>query len=225
MENYKMKRSGFFNILLPPIVKNLLIINGLFFLADMALGTQGINLTKYLGLHYPSGEDFYWFQYISYMFMHADFSHLFMNMLPLWMFGAALENLWGSKRFFLYYLITGIGAAIIQNIVLGIDLYQIAQQTPELVDFVANKFVTVGASGAVFGILLAFGMLFPNNIVFVFFIPMKAKYFVILYGALELFAGIRGSGDGIAHFAHLGGMLFGLILILYWKKYGSRIGR
>ena len=220
-DNYTLR--GF--SLLPPVVKNLLILNVLFFLADISLQTRGIDLTQWLGLHYITAQDFYPWQFITYMFMHGNFSHLFFNMFALWMFGYALENYWGSKRFLVYYLITGVGAALIQTGVLALE---IRSMTAELPPFAAqhyiNQIVTVGASGAVYGILLAFGMCFPNVPIFLyFFLPIKAKWFVIIYGVIELFAGIGGTADGVAHFAHLGGMIFGLLLILYWRKHGSRI--
>lgn len=210
---------------LPQVIKNLLIINVLFFLADMALGARGIDLSKYLGLHYIGTENFALHQYITYMFMHGSFSHLFFNMFALWMFGNALENIWGPKRFLVYYFVTGIGAGLCQTGVLAADLYlnYLGKMPLESVAWYASQFVTIGASGAVFGILLAFGMSFPNVPIFLYFlIPIRAKWFVVIYGVLELFAGIGGRGDGVAHFAHIGGMLFGLILILYWRKHGTR---
>ena len=220
-DNYTIRGFSF----LPPVVKNLLILNVLFFLADVSLQPRGIDLTRWLGLHYITAQDFYPWQFITYMFMHGNFSHLFFNMFALWMFGYALENYWGSKRFLVYYLITGVGAALIQTGVLALE---IRSMTAELPPFAAqhyiNQIVTVGASGAVYGILLAFGMCFPNVPIFLyFFLPIKAKWFVIIYGVIELFAGIGGTADGVAHFAHLGGMIFGLLLILYWRKHGSRI--
>ena len=159
------------------------------------------------------------------MFMHGNFSHLFFNMFALWMFGYALENYWGSKRFLVYYLITGVGAALIQTGVLALEIRGMTQGLPPFAaQHYINQRVTVGASGAVYGILLAFGMCFPNVPIFLyFFFPIKAKWFVIIYGVIELFAGIGGTADGVAHFAHLGGMIFGLLLILYWRKHGSRI--
>lgn len=179
--------------------------------------------------------------------MHSGFSHILFNMFALWMFGNVLENVWGPKRFLNYYLVTGIGAALIQYLVAYFRMQAILPNlSPEQMQLVYNEGYgilmqgknfqnpamgmlneiintpTIGASGAVFGILLAFGMMFPNSIIYIYFaIPMKAKYFVMLYGAFELFEGWRNSGDGVAHFAHLGGMLFGIIMILYWKKRGT----
>ena len=185
---------------MPPVVKNLLILNVLFFLADISLQTRGIDLTQWLGLHYITAQDFYPWQFITYMFMHGNFSHLFFN-------------------------ITGVGAALIQTGVLALEIRGMTQGLPPFAaQHYINQRVTVGASGAVYGILLAFGMCFPNVPIFLyFFFPIKAKWFVIIYGVIELFAGIGGTADGVAHFAHLGGMIFGLLLILYWRKHGSRI--
>lgn len=232
--------------LLPLVVKNLLIINGLFFLTALVLQTQlNYDLSDKLGLHYPLSDDFQPWQLVSYMFMHGSFMHLFFNMFALWMFGNTLENHWGPKKFLIYYMVTGIGAGIIQIIVTHFrlmslyseisaeDLNMVLNQGAEILqrgqnysEPVAGKInllvnsVTVGASGAVFGILLAFGMLFPNTLLYIYFaIPIKAKWFVILYGAVELYSGIANNqGDNVAHFAHLGGMLFGFILIKFWQK-------
>jgi len=264
--------------ILPVVVKNLLIINGIFFLATYALDTAfGLNLYTIFGLHFFGATNFSPYQFVTYMFMHGGFSHLFFNMFALWMFGNVLENYWGPKRFLVYYFVTGFGAAIIHY---GVVYIQILPELTVINQFLANpthealqsafatgqiqavsaesrvgiqqfisqynqlletdrqyalmeamRFmnqyridflnapVVVGASGAVFGILLAFGMMFPNALIYVFFaIPIKAKYFVMIYGALELGAGLFVRGGNIAHFAHLGGMLFGFFLIQYWRK-------
>ena len=174
-------------------------------------------------------SDFNLSQLISYMFMHANFQHIFFNMFAVWMFGRVLEQVWGPKRFLTYYLICGIGAGLIQELVQYLE-YAFTLSNYDSVNLgiaggiipmeeYLNMMTTVGASGAVYGILLAFGMLFPNSQMFIFPLPfpIKAKYFVIGYAVLELFLGL-GGGDGVAHFAHLGGMLFGLILIIYWRK-------
>jgi len=219
-ENYRPQGFRF----LPPVVKNLLIISVITYLADSALVNFGIDLRNYLGLYYISAERFFPTQYITYLFMHANFMHLLFNMFALWMFGYTLENYWGSRRFLFYYLFCGVGAGMIQNIVVAYEIWNYAQAGyhPVAIARFMNNAVTVGASGAVFGILLAFGMLFPNMTIYLYMLfPIKAKYFVIIFGCLELFLGIRG-GSNIAHFAHLGGMLFGLILILWWRKYGRR---
>ncbi|NLZ72790.1 MAG: rhomboid family intramembrane serine protease, partial [Bacteroidales bacterium] len=170
-------------------------------------------------------------QLISYMFLHAGFSHIFFNMFAAWMFGRILEQVWGAKRFLIYYLVCGIGAGIIQEIVQLIQ-YEFVLSSYENVNIghaiipmkeYLNLMTTVGASGAVYGILLAFGMLFPNQPLFIFPLPMpiKAKYFVIGYAVIELYLGLANTqGDNVAHFAHLGGMIFGFILIKYWRKKG-----
>jgi membrane associated rhomboid family serine protease len=266
--------------ILPPVVKNLLIINGVFYLATFAFGNAlHIDLVNYLGLHYWSAPDFKPWQFVTYMFMHdpSNFTHILFNMFALWMFGYLLENVWGSRKFLFYYLFTGIGAALFHYLIwyfqyapvidavnsflahpslssftdfrnssnfklIDKDMVQHfnafvpqfnaslsngdVQATQLAVEFMQqykselmNAPVVIGASGAVFGILLAFGMLFPNTIIYLyFFIPIKAKWFVILYGAIELYSGFFNQESGVAHFAHLGGMIFGLILILYWKK-------
>jgi membrane associated rhomboid family serine protease len=147
--------------------------------------------------------------------MHGNFSHIFFNMFALYMFGSVLENIWGSKKFFIYYMVTGIGAALVHE---GVQYLQVLSNPAEL--FHIMRIPTVGASGSVFGLLLAYGMLFPNNIISLIIPPisLKAKWFVLIYGAIEFFFGITGTNIGVAHFAHLGGMLFGILLILYWKK-------
>jgi membrane associated rhomboid family serine protease len=242
MEQYRT--TGF--KLLPDVVKNLLIINILLFLATLAFSSAfHTDLTDILGMHYFGSHFFQPYQLVTYMFMHGGFGHIFFNMFALWMFGNALENFWGPKKFFIYYMVTGIGAVLVQ---MAINYFQIshleASMTQEQISTVLNEgykiiqenknyvdpsmaqlnalynTTTIGASGAVFGILLAFGMMFPNaELMLIFFpIPVKAKYMIPLYAALELFFGVANfSGDNIAHFAHLGGMLFGLVLMLYWK--------
>ena len=214
---------------LPEIVKNLLIINGLLFLGTISLENYGIDLTQMLALHQFQSPDFRPHQLVTHMFMHANFTHLFFNMFALWMFGKTLENVWGGKRFLIYYMFTGLGAAALH---LGVSQYEILslQAQPNSSDLnmilemrKLNLLITtptVGASGAVFGILLAFGMLFPNTLLYIYFaIPIKAKYFVMVYGALELYLGLSNNpADNVAHFAHLGGMLFGFLLLKYWQK-------
>jgi len=233
--------------MLPPVVKNLLIINGLFFLAKYAFGAAyNIDLSNLLGLHYFTSPLFRPYQFITYMFMHADIWHIAFNMFALWTFGSAVENTWGPKRFLLYYLITGLGAAIVHFVIIYFRVSAVeASMSPEQISVVYNEGAsliqhgmnyrdtqmgmlnglintsTIGASGAVFGLLLAFAMMFPNaELMLIFFpVPIKAKYLVPVYALLELFFGVANfSGDNVAHFAHLGGMLFGFFLIIYWKK-------
>ncbi len=231
---------------LPPALKNLLIINVLVFFAAALLQSTGMDANGMFGLHYFQAEKFRFYQLISYMFLHANFQHLFFNMFGLFMFGRVLEQVWGSQRFLIFYFATGIGAALVQELVqfvelrpaiaeinglinnmpaTGVDVGErIITSRDELLQLktdMLNRFVTIGASGAVYGVLLAFGMLFPNTEMFIMFIPIpiKAKYMVIGYGLLELFSGIAGTGSGVAHFAHLGGMIFGFFLIRYWRKH------
>ncbi|RLD61922.1 MAG: rhomboid family intramembrane serine protease [Bacteroidetes bacterium] len=234
-----------FNVL-PLVVKNLLIVNVLFFLGTIASEQAfQIDLSRYLALHFPGSELFRPHQLVTYMFMHGSFSHILFNMFALWMFGNALENVWGPKRFLTYYMVTGIGAGLIQILVTYVQVVSVeSQMAPQLIEMVRNEGLaiflegknyvdplagklnillntaTVGASGSVFGLLLGFGMLFPNALIYLYFaIPVKAKYFVMGYGALELFSGISNNpNDNVAHFAHLGGMIFGYFLLLYWKK-------
>ena len=222
---------------LPEIIKNLLIINGLLFLATISLESYGIDLTQILGLHQFQSEDFMPHQLITHFFMHGNFTHLFFNMFALWMFGKILENVWGAKRFLIYYMITALGAAALHLAVSQYQIYELSNEVPNLIELAKKGLYntsnenslrltqlvttpTVGASGAVFGILLAFGMLFPNTLLYIYFaIPIKAKYFVMIYGALELYLGLSNNpADNVAHFAHLGGMLFGFLLLKYWQK-------
>lgn len=228
----------------PPVVKNLIIINALMLLGYYAF-SGAINLNWKLGLFYWGSEQFEPYQIVTHMFMHGNFAHLFFNMFALWMFGRVLENVWGAKRFFIYYFVTGLGAAFLHLLVNHIQIQSLIAQMPQeqINEVMARGFQalqnnqnftdpdmaklnlsmnipTVGASGAVFGILLAFGMLFPNTQLLLLFppIPIKAKYFVMGYGVIELFLGISQTGSNVAHFAHVGGMLFGFILIKYWNS-------
>lgn len=218
---------------LPPVVKHLLIINVLLYLATFTMNRFQIDLTDYLGLHFFKASDFRAYQLITYMFMHGNFEHLFFNMFALWMFGNTLENIWGSKRFLWFYMLCGIGAGLCQEVVQYIQyVTTLAQydsvnfgggQVISMANYL-NMLNTVGASGAIYGLLLAFGMMFPNSMIYLyFFVPIKAKWFVIGYAVIELVSGFIGGGN-VAHFAHLGGMLFGLILILVWKKKGKLYG-
>ena len=216
-----------------PVTKNLLYINVLMFLAALVAEKYGIDLNQYLGLHLFIADDFKAFQVVTYMFMHGGFMHLFFNMYALFMFGRVLESVWGSARFLTFYLVTGIGAGLVQEVVqfiyydMQLSMYQGVSLGAGVVVPMAqylNMWITVGASGAIYGILLAFAMTFPNERLFImpFPVPIKAKYFVLIFGAIELLSGLGNhAGDNVAHFAHLGGMLFGLILILYWRKKGN----
>lgn len=220
---------------LPPITKNLLIINVLVFFATYVLQGYGIDFNDYLGLHFFMASHFNLAQLFTYMFMHANFTHIFFNMFAVWMFGRILEQTWGPKRFLIYYLVCGVGAGITQEVVQYI-YYQTVLAGYAGIDMggavipmasYLNMMNTVGASGAVYGILLGFGLTYPNEKLFVFPfpIPIKSIYFVLIYAAIELFSGVANNpGDNVAHFAHLGGMIFGFILLYYWRKKGRRNG-
>jgi len=260
-------RTGGFQQL-PLVVKNLLIINILVFALRYVLSLQGIDLDNSLGLHYWQSPLFRWWQPFTHMFMHGSIEHIFFNMFALWMFGRILENVWGPRRFLVFYLICGLGAALCHMGVLTFEYtrfhndFMAYQEHPGLqsfIDFIKHHHVsvdpsslsgwqsfpdspgeiresvdflnkyytdmineaTIGASGAIFGLLFAFGYLFPNTELYIFFIPIpvKAKWVVTGYGLLELSEGLYNSaGDNIAHFAHLGGMLFGFILLRLWSK-------
>jgi membrane associated rhomboid family serine protease len=256
---------------IPPVLKNLLIINILMFVGTMVVqGTMQVDLTRILGLYYFKSELFRPYQIVTHMFMHANFMHIFLNMFMLWMFGRVLEQVWGGKRFLFYYFFTGLGAAALHMLVMHIELGSLLRDatafgntpspelfaafikdhlggsSPQLYDFTqqwladpgnssyshqALSFIdkmvqgklnipTVGASGAVYGVLLAFGVIFPNMplvLIFFPFFPIKAKYMVMAMGVIELVNGLSMPGSNVAHFAHLGGMIFGFILIKYWN--------
>lgn len=203
---------------MPPVTKNLLIINALFFLSTFVAPKYGIDLNGLLGLHFFIADNFMPWQLLTYMFMHANFEHILFNMFALWMFGRIIEQVMGSKRFLFYYLACGIGAGLVQELVQWFNYISLVQNG---VATDINMWRTVGASGSVYGILLAFGMIFPNEKIFIFPlpVPIKAKLFVIGYALIELF--MTKSNDGVAHYAHLGGMLFGLIILLIWKDGGN----
>lgn len=231
---------------LPPVVKNLILINVLLLVATItAKSVFGYDITSILALYFPKSEMFKPLQILTHMFMHAGLWHLFFNMFALYMFGGILENVWGPKRFFIYYMVCGLGAALTHETVIAFQYNQLAKSIgPENLQIVIDQATTlfkqgqgftdpemlklqmllntptVGASGAIFGVLLAFGVLFPNTQLMLLFppIPIKAKYFVIGYGAIELYLAVTQPGSNIAHAAHLGGMLFGYILIRYWRK-------
>ena len=231
---------------IPVVTRNLLIINVLAFLASVVLGMNGVDLNNILGLHFLLAKDFHLYQLFTYMFMHdssgfsTGLSHIFFNMFSLWMFGMLLERVMGAKRYLFFYISCGLGAALVQEIVWSLswqnilasinnvstDTIKTAIATGDIDGKFLNEFynhlITVGASGAVFGILLAFGVMFPNMPMYIMFIPIpiKAKWMVIGYGAIELLFGITGTMDNVAHFAHLGGMLFAIIILYYWYKKG-----
>ena len=220
---------------LPPITKNLLIINVLCYFGIIVARRYGLDLDSVLGLHFFLASDFKLYQLFTYMFMHANLEHIFFNMFAVWMFGRTLEMVFGSKRFLTYYLVCGIGAGIVQEVIQYVfyatelvryDSVNIGVEIVPMAEYL-NFMTTVGASGAVYGVLLAFGMLFPNSQMFVFPLPfpIKAKFFVIGYAVIELFLGLGQTGDGVAHLAHLGGMIFGFLLIMYWRKKSKNNGQ
>lgn len=265
-------RAGGFSIL-PPVIKNLLILNVIFFLAQLGIEQAfRIDIVKYLGLHYVGASGFNPIQIITYLFLHGSFPHLFFNMFALWMFGAHLENIWGAKKFIIFYLIAGIGAGITNEVVNYFQIHEIdraidsliadpsianynrigakgylnygpseytldhlatiynkSQKTQALINYLSelkhvfpNRYITIGASGSVFGLLMAFGMMFPNNVIYLYFaFPIKAKWFVLGYGIIELFSGFYESNSNIAHFAHVGGMFFAFFVLWHWKRKGQ----
>ena len=221
------------------MTKNLLIVNFLTFVATWVLQLRGIDLTQLLGLHFFLASDFHFYQFFTYMFLHGGFTHIFFNMFALWMFGSVIERVWGPKKFIFYYICCGIGAGFVQELVQyvnysieGLAAYQYvnAGGVHMTTDAYINLWTTIGASGAVYAILLAFGMIFPNERLFIipFPFPIKAKWLVAGYIVIELVSAMSGPGDGVAHMAHLGGMLFGFLLIRYWQKHpdsSQRFGR
>ncbi|MCM1293215.1 MAG: rhomboid family intramembrane serine protease [Bacteroides sp.] len=225
---------------MPVVTKNLIIINIIVFVATLVPSISG-KLMAYCSLHFYEAPNFNLAQLVTYMFMHGGFIHLFFNMFTLYMFGIALEYTMGSKRFLIFYMVCGVGAALIQEAVWALTLPDIVIEAfaaqnyvsvsdvsnymaihPEIMKMNLNIFTTVGASGAIYGVLMAFGMIYPNRPIYMMFIPVpvKAKYMVLMWGGLELLMGMSEASDGIAHFAHLGGMIFGFLLITYWKKKG-----
>lgn len=218
---------------IPTITKNLLLINILVFVGTWMLEGQHIDLANWGGLHFFMASDFHLYQFLTYQFLHANLTHLFFNMFALWMFGCVVENVWGAKKFLFYYISCGIGAGLIQELSqwATMELFPEMQVEVALLSggttmipysqhlmLLAN---TVGASGAIYAILLAFGMIFPNERIFIFPlpVPIKAKWFVAGYAAIELFETFVSSSDGVAHVAHLGGMLFGFLMIRYWNRH------
>lgn len=216
--------------ILPVVIKNLLIINTLVFLAQVILGHE-FDIDRYFALHTWQSPFFKPWQLITHMFMHGSTEHLIFNMLALWMFGSVLEGVWGPKKFLIFYLLCGLGAALAHMLVLYYEMQHLIFQFEHVAnagtqeyfrDKIGGQLVsaTVGASGAVFGCLAAFGFMYPESYIYVYFlVPIKAKWFVILYAAMELFLGIKNSaGDNVAHFAHLGGAVVGFLLVYFWKK-------
>ncbi len=239
---------------IPPVTKNIVIINLIIWLGEALFPRFAGFIVNHLGLHYFGASDFNPVQLITYLFIHAQNTpwHVIFNMFTLVMFGAILEHVWGSKRFFIFYFVCGIGAALVQELVWSLTWMNdyidalvrqngmtaqniraivdqaLASRDPEFLSAIAmmkNSLITIGASGAVFGVIMGFAMVFPDRPMYIMFIPIpiKAKYMMLGYGVLEFFLGVAAS-DMVAHFAHLGGMLFGFLLLLYWKKKGSLHG-
>ena len=223
---------------IPVVTKNLLLVNIIAFVATWMLQLRGLDLNDLLGLHFFMAADFQAWQLVTYMFLHSGFTHILFNMFALWMFGVVIENVWGPKKFLFYYISCGVGAGIMQEIAQFFSFYfTISAQDPTVgfgelfaighqLSTQLNGWTTIGASGAVYAILLAFGMIFPNERIFIFPlpIPIKAKWFVMIYVAIELFSAIGTPGDNVAHMAHLGGMLFGFFMIRYWNNHPSGNG-
>ena len=256
--------GGTFWSRIPPVVKNIIIINVIMFVATLII--RGDFMYEKLALFHFQSPYFQPYQILTHMFMHGGFWHIFFNMYTLFFFGCILENVWGGKKFLLFYLVTGIGAALCHSGVMYLQTQHIlhslgyanASQAMQAIGYssVSQAFEaiqsreifqgitpavfskvqalmpyfqslnvpTVGASGAIYGVLMAYGMLFPNNVLQLIFpipIALKAKWFVLIFGAIELVTGVTGMGGNVAHFAHLGGMLFGFLLIIYWKRKGK----
>lgn len=247
-------RFGGFAASIPPVTKNIIIINLIVWVMEAIFPRFSSIVVNYFGLHYFLASGFNPVQPITYLFVHDPNSifHVLFNMFTLWMFGSTLEAVWGSRRFFIFYFVCGIGAAFVQELVWAVSWFgdyvneisrlngftneharelitrQLSLGDPSLLaavnDF-KNSMVTIGASGAVFGLLLGFAFVFPDRPLFLFFIPypIKAKYMMIGYGVIEFFLGVAGA-DMVAHFAHLGGMLFGLLILLWWRHKGTLHG-
>lgn len=220
--NFSYNRGGFFSSI-PPVTKNIILIN-VFVMIMTSL--NGDFMYETFSLFYPTSPFFKPWQIITHMFMHGGFWHLFFNMYTLFIFGSVLERMWGPKKFLLFYFVTGLGAALLHT---GVQFLQMQSYMAEAAggSAVAMQAIhalkmtpTVGASGAIYGVLIGYAMLFPDSVLTLIFPPisLKAKWFVVIFAAIELVTGVFNMGGGIAHFAHLGGMLFGWLLILYWKK-------
>lgn len=230
MSYYSYGNRGGFLSNIPTAVKNIIIINALIMI--MISLNREFMFEKF-ALFYPTSPFYHWWQPITHMFMHGGFGHLFFNMYTLFIFGTVLERVWGPKKFLIFYFATGLGAAAVH---LGVDWIQVqnwVQQAAEgshsaLISIHQLKMTpTVGASGAIYGVLMGYAMLFPDSVMTLLFPPvsMKAKWFVLIFAAIELVTGITGTGAGIAHFAHLGGLIFGFILIKVWKNKGQLYSR
>ena len=227
MTDFRLGRSQ----VIPPVIKNLIIINVIIFLVQKTFEGRGSDwMENFFALHDIRSAFFKPHQIVTYMFLHGGWMHIFWNMLILWMFGSILENFWGPKRFLTFYIVCGIGAALLHLLVVYLELsplYDTLNNLPihEQMAIRADSHMninqpTLGASGAIFGCMVAFGLLFPNSLIYIYaLIPIKAKWAVLAYVVYELFLGVQNNaGDNVAHWAHLGGGLFGLLLVFYWRK-------
>jgi membrane associated rhomboid family serine protease len=229
-------RPGGFGYL-PVVTKNIIIISVIMFVATNLLKFQGIDLVAYFGLHYHLAQDFRPHQFITYIFMHGDIMHIAFNMFGVYIFGQVLEEMWGPKRYLAFYLLTGLGAALAHYVILHLQISHLlsavnleldtfdltTHERIERIDYkyaVLNSHVIIGASGSLFGLLGGFGMLFPNRHVYLYFLfPIKAKWLVIFYGAAELFSAIESNpADNVAHFAHIGGLIVGVFIVMLWRR-------
>ena len=229
MSFYSYNRGGFLSNI-PVATKNIIIIN---VLVMIMTSLNGDFMYEKFALFYPTSPFFHWWQPVTHMFMHGGFWHLFFNMYTLYFFGRVLEERWGAKKFLIFYFVTGLGAALVHT---GVEWLQVHHWMSQVADgsFAAQAKIhalkmtpTVGASGAIYGVLMGFAMLYPDAVLSLIFPPisMKAKWFVLVFGGIDLLTGVTGVGGGIAHFAHLGGLIFGYLLILYWKKKRTLYGR
>ena len=230
MSYYSYNRGGGFLSNIPTATRNIIFIN---ILVMIMTSLNGDFMYRNFALFYPTSPFFHWWQPVTHMFMHGGFWHLFFNMYTLYFFGRVLEERWGAKKFLIFYFVTGLGAALVHT---GVEWLQMNAWMSQVADgsFVAQSKIhalkmtpTVGASGAIYGVLMGFAMLYPDARLSLVFPPvtMKAKWFVLIFGGIELLTGITGVGGGIAHFAHLGGLIFGYFLIMYWKKKHTLYGR
>lgn len=230
MSYYSYENRGGFMSRVPVAVKNIIIINILVMI--MTYLNETLMVEKF-ALFYPTSPFFHWWQPVTHMFMHSGFWHILFNMYTLYIFGSTLERVWGPKKFLIFYFVTGIGAAAIHTGVEWIQMQSWITQAAEgsqsaLVSIHQLKMTpSLGASGAIYGVLMGYALLYPDSMLVLFFppIPIKAKWMVLIFAAIELVTGVTGTGGGIAHFAHLGGLIFGFILIRFWKKRGTLYNR
>lgn len=230
MSYYSYNNRGGFLSNMPTAIRHIIVINVLVMI--MTYLNEDF-MYEHFALFYPTSQFFRWWQPVTHMFMHGGFWHLFFNMYTLFIFGSVLERVWGTRKFLIFYFVTGLGAAAIHTGVEWIQMQSWLTQAAEgsmaaqSAIHVLKLTPTVGASGAIYGVLMGYAMLYPDSVLTLLFPPisMKAKWFVLIFAAIELLTGVTGTGGGIAHFAHLGGLIFGFLLILYWKKKHTLYGR